>query len=367
MNYNNFSTWDNPPNDRYKIPILHNLNDIISHLGTGVTGYTGARGPTGSSGGPTGSTGPTGVAGQSSYGQWNWAEAEESTAPSSTYFNEDAVGTTPGSNIILYFNPTNLTSNGLLFINLISQLSDSVGAYLSWSSRDDTIRRVMNVSSVMNDGSGNYYVEGKIVSYVGTFNDSKNPATFIISAFGSTGATGRTGPTGVAGPTGIRGTQLASGNRVPTEEDAVSAYQGDLYLNTSNSVLYKLDSAPQFYSVQSQIQSGNFVTYQNDIWLALGNTPVTIQISEDRQNWNAVTNPLDTDATYALYSSGKWVVTGNDATNNNIKYSLNNGEAFFEFGLEAVLNVEVDYDVRSARDYIRLEQSETVRKTVVVK
>jgi hypothetical protein len=49
------------------------------------------------------------------------------------------------------------------------------------------------------------------------------------------------------------------------------------------------------------------------------------------------------------------------------KYSLNNGEAFFEFGLEAVLNVEVDYDVRSARDYIRLEQSETVRKTVVVK
>jgi hypothetical protein len=49
------------------------------------------------------------------------------------------------------------------------------------------------------------------------------------------------------------------------------------------------------------------------------------------------------------------------------EYSVSSGEAFFEFDLEAVLNVEVDYDVQSARDYIRLEQSETVRKTVIVK
>jgi hypothetical protein len=44
-----------------------------------------------------------------------------------------------------------------------------------------------------------------------------------------------------------------------------------------------------------------------------------------------------------------------------------NGEAYFEFKLEAVLNVEVTYDIRSAKDYIRLEQSETVRKTIILK
>jgi hypothetical protein len=43
-----------------------------------------------------------------------------------------------------------------------------------------------------------------------------------------------------------------------------------------------------------------------------------------------------------------------------------NGEAFFEVEWEAVLNVEVFYDTLIVRDYIRLEQSETVRKTVVL-
>lgn len=43
-----------------------------------------------------------------------------------------------------------------------------------------------------------------------------------------------------------------------------------------------------------------------------------------------------------------------------------NGEAFFEVKWEAVLNVEVFYDTLTIRDYIRLEQSETVRKTIVV-
>ncbi len=44
-----------------------------------------------------------------------------------------------------------------------------------------------------------------------------------------------------------------------------------------------------------------------------------------------------------------------------------NGEAFFTFQWEAVLNVEVTYLTQSAKDYIRLEQSETVRKTVILK
>lgn len=43
-----------------------------------------------------------------------------------------------------------------------------------------------------------------------------------------------------------------------------------------------------------------------------------------------------------------------------------NGEAYFEFDWEAVLNVEVFWDTVVVRDYIRLEQSETVRKTVVL-
>ncbi|MCE2845770.1 MAG: carboxypeptidase-like regulatory domain-containing protein [Sphingobacteriales bacterium] len=49
------------------------------------------------------------------------------------------------------------------------------------------------------------------------------------------------------------------------------------------------------------------------------------------------------------------------------EFTSSNGEAIFEFKWEAVLNVEVDVDTLSARDYIRLEQSETVRKTVTVR
>ena len=44
-----------------------------------------------------------------------------------------------------------------------------------------------------------------------------------------------------------------------------------------------------------------------------------------------------------------------------------NGEVHFEIKLEAVLNLEVSLDLLSAKDYIRLEQSELVRKTVVLK
>lgn len=49
------------------------------------------------------------------------------------------------------------------------------------------------------------------------------------------------------------------------------------------------------------------------------------------------------------------------------EFTTSNGEAIFEFKWEAVLNVEVEADTLSARDYIRLEQSKTVRKTVVVR
>lgn len=44
-----------------------------------------------------------------------------------------------------------------------------------------------------------------------------------------------------------------------------------------------------------------------------------------------------------------------------------NGQASFSFPLEAVLNVEVSKGALSARDYIRLEQSKQVEKTVIIK
>ncbi len=49
------------------------------------------------------------------------------------------------------------------------------------------------------------------------------------------------------------------------------------------------------------------------------------------------------------------------------EFTASNGEAFFEFKWEAVLNVEVVSQTQQAKDYIRLVQSETVRKTVIVK
>lgn len=49
------------------------------------------------------------------------------------------------------------------------------------------------------------------------------------------------------------------------------------------------------------------------------------------------------------------------------KITSGDGNAHFEFEWEAVLNVEVTKDILSAKDYIRLEQSKTVTKTVIVK
>ena len=43
------------------------------------------------------------------------------------------------------------------------------------------------------------------------------------------------------------------------------------------------------------------------------------------------------------------------------------GNAHFTFDWEAVLNVEVTKDALSAKDYIRLEQSKTVTKQIIIK
>lgn len=49
------------------------------------------------------------------------------------------------------------------------------------------------------------------------------------------------------------------------------------------------------------------------------------------------------------------------------KTTSGDGNAHFEFKWEAVLNVEVTKGSLSAKDYIRLEQSKTVSKTVIIK
>ncbi len=48
------------------------------------------------------------------------------------------------------------------------------------------------------------------------------------------------------------------------------------------------------------------------------------------------------------------------------KITSSDGNAHFEFEWEAVLNVEITKDVLSAKDYIRLEQSKTVTKTIMI-
>ena len=49
------------------------------------------------------------------------------------------------------------------------------------------------------------------------------------------------------------------------------------------------------------------------------------------------------------------------------QFTGSNGQAFFSFELEAVLNVEVTKDTLVETDeYVRLEQNETVRKTITL-
>lgn len=43
------------------------------------------------------------------------------------------------------------------------------------------------------------------------------------------------------------------------------------------------------------------------------------------------------------------------------------GKASFEFKLEAVLNIEASKGPKTGKDYIRLEQSKTVYRTVIIK
>ncbi len=60
-------------------------------------------------------------------------------------------------------------------------------------------------------------------------------------------------------------------------------------------------------------------------------------------------------------------VTGVQASVRDSALTNSMGEASFEFKLEAVLNIEVSKGLLSGKDYIRLEQSKLITRTVIIK
>jgi hypothetical protein len=367
-------TWDNPPNDKWLIPYVNTINGTLNHfiLTGGITG------PTGPSQGPVGATGPTGPTGSPSYAQWIWQTSSGGAPPNNYFWEALETGHNIGNTIVLYFNTKNVTNNGILFINLIEQLSSSVGVYLSWLSADTNTSRTALVQTVTMNSATEYTVTCTIASYIGTYpaGDGNNLTTFVINtqglpgatgpvgatgvtgprgntgAIGSIGATGpigTTGPRGLTGPTGQQGVpgtaentgatgytgppgQIQTGDYIPQEADATGLNQGALFLDTTTSDLYILGTGPQFHlPVTNSLHEGNFVTYGTGTWLALGNTGntgTTIQSSTDGRNWISGTGTLLTNSSnYAIYDSYNniWIATGQNQGNTgpNIIYSYN--------------------------------------------
>jgi hypothetical protein len=58
---------------------------------------------------------------------------------------------------------------------------------------------------------------------------------------------------------------------------------------------------------------------------------------------------------------------GTQAVINEVRTSNSSGQAMFTFKLEAVLILEATKGPFEGRDYVRLEQSETVQKTVIIR
>jgi len=60
-------------------------------------------------------------------------------------------------------------------------------------------------------------------------------------------------------------------------------------------------------------------------------------------------------------------VNGVQASVNEQQLTDGSGQAYFSFDLEAVLVAEAEKGTQSARDFVRLEQSKTVTKTLVIR
>lgn len=60
-------------------------------------------------------------------------------------------------------------------------------------------------------------------------------------------------------------------------------------------------------------------------------------------------------------------VNGVQASVNEQQLTDGSGQAYFSFDLEAVLVAEAEKGTRTARDFVRLEQSKTVTKTLIIR
>jgi hypothetical protein len=345
-------TWDNPPNDKWLIPYVNTINDTLQHfIQTG-----GITGPTGPSQGPVGPTGSTGPTGSPSYAQWIWQTSSGGAPPNNYFWEALETGHNPGDIIVLYFNTKNVTNNGLLFINLIEQLTNSVGLYLSWLSADTNTSRTALIQTITMNSATEYMITCEITSYIGTYpaGDGNNLTTFVINTQGTpgsavnTGSTGPTGPfgTGPTGSAGIPGTavntgatgatgppgQIQTGEYIPQEADASGLNLGALFLDTTTSDMYILGTGPQFNNPNNNsLSNGTFVTYGTGTWLALGQTGATgttMQASTNGRNWTSGTGDIFSyKGYYAIYDSYNniWIATGenNGLTGPNIIYSYN--------------------------------------------
>ena len=352
MSENYKRTWDNPPNDKWLIPYINTINETLqNYILTG-----GATGPTGPSQGPRGNTGATGPTGSPSYAQWIWQTSSGGSPPNNYFWEALETGHNPGDTIVLYFNTQNVTNNGLLFINLIEQLSNSVGLYLSWLSADTNTSRTALVQTITMNSATEYMITCEITSYIGTYpaGDGNNLTTFVINTQGTpgsavnTGSTGPTGPfgTGPTGSAGIPGTavntgatgatgppgQIQTGEYIPQESDATGLNLGALFLDTTTSDMYILGTGPQFNNPNNNsLSDGTFVTYGTGTWLALGQTGATgttMQASTNGRNWTSGTGDIFSyKGYYAIYDSYNniWIATGenNGLTGPNIIYSYN--------------------------------------------
>ena len=352
MSENYKRTWDNSPNDKWLIPYVNTINETLqNYILTG-----GATGPTGPSQGPRGNTGATGPTGSPSYAQWIWQTSSGGSPPNNYFWEALETGHNPGDTIVLYFNTKNVTNNGLLFINLIEQLTNSVGLYLSWLSADTNTSRTALIQTITMYSATEYIITCEITSYIGTYpaGDGNNLTTFVINTQGTpgsavnTGATGATGPfgTGPTGPAGVPGTavntgatgppgQIQTGEYIPQESDATGLNLGALFLDTTTSDMYILGTGPQFNNPNNNsLSDGTFVTYGTGTWLALGQTGATgatgttIQSSTNGRNWTSGTGDIFSyKGYYAIYDSYNniWIATGenNGLTGPNIIYSYN--------------------------------------------
>ena len=322
MSENYTRTWDNPPNDKWLIPYVNTINTTLNNLINGG-GYTG---PTGPNGGPTGPKGNTGPTGSPSYAQWIWQTSSGGAPPNNYFWEALETGHNVGNTIVLYFNTKNVTNNGILFINLIEQLSSSVGIYLSWLSADTNTSRTALVQTITMNSATEYMITCIITNYIGTYpaGDGNNLTTFAFNTQGTPGTAVNTGATGSTGPPG----QISSGPYIPLQDDAIGLNSGALFLDTTTSDLYILEPGPVFNiaNLSNKLVAAYYVTYGTGTWVSVGQqdsgvTGPTIQSSHDGINWTSGTGTIFNQAGYnVIYDSFNniWLAGGQDDIGNTI-------------------------------------------------